>query len=132
MVELVRGLLTVSQVALNYYSQWLVNSVGMYPTDVWEDVWTRNGREVFRHYHNMGYTLPRFLQMLRTHSSEILFQPEFFQIRHSGAIGKNIRCVKPIIQYPQGKVELKYNVGTRGNGVDQPIWPEDLMTEVVQ
>ena len=79
----------------------------------------------------MGYTLPRFLHMLGTNSSEILFKPDFFEMRHSGAIGKDVKAVKPIVQYPGGKVELKYNVGTRGNGVDQPRWPLDLMTEVV-
>ena len=105
--------------------------MGVYPTDVWEDVWTRNGRQVFRHYHNMGYTLPRFLQMLKSNSGDIIFNPEFFEIRHSGAIGKDVRCVKPIINYPQKKVVLKYNVGTRGNGVDQARWPENLMSEIV-
>ncbi|KAL6705948.1 hypothetical protein ACN47E_006227 [Coniothyrium glycines] len=118
-------------IALNYYSQWLVNSVGTYPEDVWQDVWTRNGRQVFRHYHNMGYTLPRFLQMLKENANDVIFNPEFFEIRHSGAIGKDIHCVKPIIQYPAKKVSLAYNVGTRGNGVDQPKWPTDLMTEIV-
>lgn len=119
------------QVALNYYSQWLVNSVGVYPDDVWQDVWSRNGRQVFRHHHNMGYTLPRFLQMIKTNANDVLLKPEFFKVRHSGAIGKDIKGVKPIIQYPGDQVELRFNVGTRGNGVDQPRWPEDLMTEVV-
>ncbi|KAH7086143.1 CoA-transferase family III domain-containing protein [Paraphoma chrysanthemicola] len=118
-------------VALNYYSQWLVNSVGVYPRDVWEDVWTRNGRQVFRHYHNMGYTLPRLLQMIHKNSSDVLLKPEFFEIRRAGAIGKDVKGVKPIVQYPGGKVKLGFNVGTRGNGVDQPRWPADLMTEVV-
>ncbi|KAF1851406.1 CoA-transferase family III [Cucurbitaria berberidis CBS 394.84] len=117
--------------ALNYYSQWLVNSVGVYPQEVWEDVWTRNGRQVFRHHHNMAYSLPRFLQMLKTNSAHILFNPDFFEDRHSGAIGKDIRCIKPIIRYPEGKVQLRYNVGTRGHGVDQPRWPNDLMCEIV-
>jgi hypothetical protein len=79
----------------------------------------------------MGYTLPRFLQMLQTNASNILLRPDFFQIRHSGAIQKDVKTVKPIVQYPEGKVKLRYNVGTRGNGVDQPRWPEDLMTEIV-
>jgi hypothetical protein len=69
--------------------------------------------------------------MLQKNSANVLFKPEFFEIRHSGAIGKDVRVVKPIVQYPDGKVELKYNVGTRGNGVDMPRWPEDLMSEVV-
>jgi hypothetical protein len=103
----------------------------MYPEEVWQDVWTRNGRQVFRHHHNMGYTLSRFLQMIKTNSSDVLLNPRFFEIRHSGAIGKDVRGVRPIIQYPDGKVVLKYNVGTRSNGVDQPRWPEDLMTEIV-
>ncbi|KAI4953633.1 hypothetical protein J4E91_002481 [Alternaria rosae] len=118
-------------IALNYYSQWLVNSVGTYPTDVWEDVWTRNGRQVFRHHHNMQYTLPLFMKMLFKNSGSVLFKPDFFEMRHAGAIGKDIKGVKPIIQYPQGNVKLGYNVGTRGNGVDKPAWPKNLMTEVV-
>jgi hypothetical protein len=116
---------------LNYYSQWLVNSVGTYPKDIWEDVWTRNGRQVFRHYHNMQYTLPHYMKMLATNSGSVLFKPDFFEVRRAGAIGKDVKGVKPIIQYPQGNVKLGYNVGTRGNGVDQPRWPKDLMTEVV-
>jgi crotonobetainyl-CoA:carnitine CoA-transferase CaiB-like acyl-CoA transferase len=35
-------------VALNYYNQWLANSVGEYPDTVWQDVWEKNGRQVFR------------------------------------------------------------------------------------
>ncbi|UPX13366.1 uncharacterized protein EKO05_0003876 [Ascochyta rabiei] len=84
-------------VALKYYSQWLVNSVGVYPHDVWDDVWTCNGR-----------------QMLKANAGDVVLKPEFFEKRHSGAIGKDVLCIKPIIQYPNGKVELKYNVGTRG------------------
>lgn len=116
---------------MNYYSQWLVNSVGTYPKDVWEEVWNRNGREVFRHYHSMAWTLPRLLMMLKTNSAGVLFNPKFFETRHSGAIGKDIVAPKPIIQFPQGLVQPKFNVGTRGNGVDQARWPENLMTEVV-
>ncbi|KAF2681151.1 CoA-transferase family III [Lentithecium fluviatile CBS 122367] len=118
-------------ISLNYYSQWLVNSIGVYPDSVWQEVWARNGKKVFRHYHNMGYTLPRFLQMLKENSEKTLFNPDFFETRHSSAIGAHIMTLKPIIRFPDGKVHLKYNVGTRGNGVDQARWPEDLMTEVV-
>ncbi|KAF2273427.1 alpha-methylacyl-CoA racemase [Westerdykella ornata] len=118
-------------IALNYYSQWLVDSVGTYPQDVWEDVWNCNGRQVFRHYHNMHYTLPRFLAMLKQNAGDVVFKPAFFEKRYSGAIGKDILCPKPVIRFPQGPVELRYNVGTRSNGVDQAKWPENLMTEVV-
>lgn len=79
----------------------------------------------------MGYTLPRLLQMIHKNSSDVLLKPEFFEIRRAGAIGKDVKGVKPIVQYPGGKVKLGFNVGTRGNGVDQPRWPADLMTEVV-
>ena len=79
----------------------------------------------------MQYTLPRFLQMLKQNSSSIIFNPAFFERRHSGAIGKDIICPKSIIDFPEGPVQLKFNVGTRGNGVDQARWPENLMTEVV-
>jgi hypothetical protein len=64
-------------------------------------------------------------------SAHKLFRPEFFEDRPSGAIGKDVRTLKPILGFPQGTVRLAYNVGTRGNGVDQPRWPENLMTEIV-
>jgi hypothetical protein len=60
-----------------------------------------------------------------------LFDPSFFEDRESKAIGVVVRTVKPIIRFKDGEVELRYNVGTRGNGKDAPRWPEDLMVEVV-
>ncbi|KLJ05326.1 hypothetical protein EMPG_11198 [Blastomyces silverae] len=117
--------------ALNYYSQWLANSCGTYPPAVWEKLWNDNGREVFRHYHNMSYTLPKFLNMLKTNAGTKFFDPEFYEDRESKCLGKVIRTVKPVLQFPDGMVELMYNIGTRTNGVDQPRWPKDLMTEVV-
>ena len=82
-------------------------------------------------YHNMGYTLPRFIGMIQKNSVDKLFRPEHFEDRESKVLGVKIRTVSPIIQFDGGEVELKYNIGTRGNGVDQPRWPDDLMTEVV-
>jgi hypothetical protein len=118
-------------VALNYYSQWLVHSCGTYPEAVWQDVWSRNGRKVFRHYHNMGYTLPAYIGMLQASSSKTILRSEFFEKRYANSIGKQIQAVKPIAQFPRGEVELGYNVGTRTNGVDQPRWPKDLSVETV-
>lgn len=43
-----------------------------------------------------------------------------------------VRTVKPIVKYNNDQVQLKYNVGTRGNGKDAARWPEDLLTEVVK
>lgn len=34
--------------SLNYYNQWLAESCGEYPEDVWQDLWARNGKKVFR------------------------------------------------------------------------------------
>ncbi|OJD12902.1 hypothetical protein AJ78_06566 [Emergomyces pasteurianus Ep9510] len=79
----------------------------------------------------MSYTLPKFLSMLRTNAGAKFFNPDFFEDRESKCLGKVIRTVKPVLQFPGGVVELRYNIGTRTNGVDQPRWPEDLMTEVV-
>jgi len=118
-------------VALNYYSQWLVNSCGVYPEAIWQDVWTRNGRKVFRHYHGMHYTLPQYLGMLMENSSKTVMSPEWFERREVKNIGKEVRCVKPIAQFVGGKVQLGFQVGTRTNGIDQPRWPNDLTVEVV-
>ncbi|KAM5341976.1 hypothetical protein ACJ41O_015007 [Fusarium nematophilum] len=119
-------------VALNYYSQWLVRSCGTYPEDVWQDLWARNGKPVFHHHHTMSHTIPIVLKMMGQHHADILLRPEFFEERPCPSIGYTIKTVKPILQYADGEVELRYNVGTRTNGVDKPYWPEDLMTEFVR
>ncbi len=79
----------------------------------------------------MQYSIPFFMSLLRKNCGEALFRPEFFHNRHSGVLKVDIKTPRPILRFPQGLVELKYNVGTRGNGVDKPKWPENLMTEVV-
>ncbi|KAK3071672.1 hypothetical protein LTR53_008212 [Teratosphaeriaceae sp. CCFEE 6253] len=117
-------------VALNYYSQWLVRSVGEYPEDVWQDVWQRHGSPVFRHYHGMAYTLPAMFKLLAEHAGDTLYKPEFFGRRVSKAVGHEFVQVKPVARFADG-VTLEYNVGTRTNGVDQARWPDDLMTEMV-
>ncbi|KAJ5721573.1 uncharacterized protein N7483_009507 [Penicillium malachiteum] len=35
-------------VALNYYNQWLVDCVGEYPEHVWQSLWERHGKQIFR------------------------------------------------------------------------------------
>jgi hypothetical protein len=35
------------------------------------------------------------------------------------------------LRFPDGEVDLKYNVGTRSNRVDKAHWPDDLMAEVI-
>ncbi|KAH9821974.1 CoA-transferase family III [Teratosphaeria destructans] len=117
-------------VSLNYYSQWLVRSVGEYPADVWSELWQRHGSPVFRHYHSMQYTLPAMLDLIAKHDSDVIFNPAFFEQRRSKAVGHTFVQVKPIAQFADD-VELAYNVGTRTNGVDQPRWPADLKTEII-
>jgi len=119
-------------VALNYYSRWLVDSVGTYPPAVWEKLWANNGRRVSRHYHGMMQTLPAYMAMLRENSGEKLFKEAFFVERESKAVGETLRFVKPVLRWKEEAVRLEFNVGTRGNGVDAPRWPEDLMTEIVR
>jgi hypothetical protein len=78
----------------------------------------------------MGYTIPRYMEMIAKNTK--LFQPSFFEHRESKALGVVVETIKPIIKYDDDQVELRYNVGTRGNGKDAPRWPEDLLTEIVQ
>jgi len=112
--------------ALNYYNQWLVRSVG------WKKLWKRNRRVVFRAEHNMSYTIPKVMGMLKQNSGKVVFNPAFFEDRKSEAMAADARTVKPVIRFQGGEVELGYHVGTRGNGVDQVRWLEDLMTEIVR
>ncbi|XP_014550306.1 hypothetical protein COCVIDRAFT_43128 [Bipolaris victoriae FI3] len=112
------GSYVVVDIALNHHNSWLADICGEYPKPVWEDVWTRNGRHVFRHYEIMNVTVPAYLGMIKRHSYDVLFLPEFFERRLSKALNIEVQVVKPVVQYPTGSIELGYNVGTRGNGVD--------------
>ncbi|GKZ95777.1 hypothetical protein CBS63078_7420 [Aspergillus niger] len=117
--------------ALNYYSQWLVNSVGEYPADVWEDVWQRHNRLSFRHYDNMPVMIPAVVKSLFENSGAQLFQPQFFEIRYSAAVDRHFKAVRPILTFPGKEVSLQFNVGTRSNGHDTARWPDDLRQEVI-
>ncbi|RSL77688.1 hypothetical protein CEP51_008829 [Fusarium floridanum] len=119
--------------ALNYYSAWLIRSVGTYPAEVFAKVWAEHDNAVYQHWHNNGVSVPQVLSRLRSGpASKRLFRPEFFEERVSPSVfgDKKFRCVKGVADW-HGVVKLGYNVGTRGNGVDAPKWPEDLMQEVV-
>lgn len=79
----------------------------------------------------MIYTIPKTLALLKKHSAEKLFQPEFFEDRENKFLGVRIRVLKPVIKYDGGEVKPGYHIGTRGNGVDAPFWPDDLLQENV-
>jgi hypothetical protein len=80
----------------------------------------------------MNYMLPRFYAgLMKSGAAKVLSQDDFFGVRESKAVGIKIKCVKPILRFPGEEVELRYNVGTRSNGVDKAEWPGDLMTEIV-
>lgn len=127
--------------ALNYYSTWLIRSVGTYPLHVWDKLWAEcGGRPVYRHWVNNGITVPKTLGALRSGpGGAILFRDEFFEDRAApGTLGPNkkIRCVKGVADWNGAAVRLGFNVGTRGNGVDAARWPllpeEDLEMENIR
>ncbi|EME46194.1 hypothetical protein DOTSEDRAFT_70247 [Dothistroma septosporum NZE10] len=78
----------------------------------------------------MIYLLPKMMALLHKNASKQLFKDEFFERRESTAAGHEFVQLKPVARF-KDKVELRYNVGTRGNGYDQPHWPADLGVEVV-
>lgn len=80
----------------------------------------------------MPYLLPRLIGLLREHDSKAMFKPEFFEKRTSKAVGHDFIHVKPVAVWKNQSVKLRFNVGTRSNGVDAPRWPEDLSVEIVQ
>jgi hypothetical protein len=132
MQVLMHALADYMQLALNYYSQWLLRSVGVYDRPVWADLWARHGSPAFRHYDNTRITVPRLLQLLHQYDEDVLFKPEFFDTYTSKTMGVDIRKVRPVAKFGDGLVQLGYNVGTRGNGVDAPFWPQNLLDEVVR
>ncbi|KAI1805936.1 CoA-transferase family III [Daldinia bambusicola] len=118
-------------VALNYYSKWLVRSVGTYDEETWNEAWKRHGSPVFRYYHAMQHLLPAMLKLLYQRDSQVLFNPALFRVQETKSIAATFVQVKPVAQFADGAVDLGYHIGTRGNGVDEPLWPGDLTVEVI-
>lgn len=120
--------------ALNYYSAWLVNRVGEYPRDVFEKVWDEHERRVWRHYHHNAVTGPETMKKLRQNEGgERLFREEFFELRSApGILGrKKFRQVKPVARWAEDSVKPGFGIGVRGNGVDAARWPKDFGVEIV-
>jgi hypothetical protein len=116
--------------SLNAYSQWLVSQIGTYPSHVWQSVWALHGRPKFRHYHPMQYLFPQGIKLLRENTPQLL-DPKFFELRDAPAMGCEIECVKPVLQFPSGIVRPGFQVSARTNGVDEARWPEDLKVDLV-
>ncbi|KAF9057037.1 CoA-transferase family III domain-containing protein [Panaeolus papilionaceus] len=123
----------VLDVALNYYSQWLVNTVGTYPPPVWDSLWSSYGKPTFNASDSMMQTMvPPTVGLMKEKNGERLFNEEFFEVVQNGAIKKSVRKLKPVLRFVDGRVRLGHHIGFRGNGVDKARWPEDLTTEIVE
>jgi len=71
------------------------------------------------------------IKSITEHDAATLFNPSFFQPMHAKHLGVTFIRPKPVAQFEDNAIQLEYHVGTRGNGVDQPVWPKDLTVEVV-
>jgi hypothetical protein len=116
--------------ALSYYNQWLIRSCGAYPAPVWDEMWKSYGQFQLGAADTMEKSAPMVMKLMNERNDS--FRDEFFEERRSRILDVDIRCVKPVIQYPDGEVKLCFNIGTRGNGRDAPRWPRNLLTEVIE
>ena len=121
----------IVDIALNYYSQWLVNSVGVYPVAVWQKLWAQYDSMVFHSEDNMLCILPVFLSALKKHHINLFTNSAYYTIKHNKALKKDFRIVKDCIQWPQDSTNFDYHIGVRSNGMDQPRWPNDLSVQIV-
>ncbi|KMO99979.1 CAIB/BAIF family protein enzyme [Coccidioides immitis RMSCC 2394] len=69
--------------------------------------------------------ISRVMSMLKDKSSH-LFDPKFFESRPCPNLGISIRTVKPVIQF-DGVVKPGFDIGTRGNGVDEARWTSEAI-----
>ena len=121
----------VVDIALNYYSQWLVNSVGVYPDAVWQKLWTQHGKMVFHSEDNMVHTLVAVMSALQKNHIDLFTNSAYYIIKYNKVMNKDLRIVKNCIQWPQGSIDYDYHIGTHPNGTDEPRWPMDLSVEIV-
>lgn len=119
----------VVDVALNYYNQWLINSCGEYPKGVWDTVYAKAGRPVFHARDRMVQLMLPLLSILKETNAPI-FKDGYFERRENPGVVP-MRTVKPVLTFPEGIVKPGFQVGSRPNGVDKPVWPADLTTPAI-
>ena len=105
-------------VSLNYYSQWLIKTVGKYKASEWQNLWNRYEKVTWRYNNGMGETTDKMLTLMKSHSPW-LFKDEFFETRQ-GPMG-NVRYVAPVVSL--GNQKGRYDEPTRDNAYDEPVWP---------
>ncbi|KID81083.1 CoA-transferase family III domain protein [Metarhizium guizhouense ARSEF 977] len=106
--------------ALDYYNNWLTRNVGVYPEPVWKKLHQHYGSPIFRHDDHMLVLIGKVSSLLQRHSPEV-FDPQYLEDRPCPNLGINIRTVKPVLQFAD-VVRPGFDIGTRGNGVDEPTW----------
>lgn len=68
----------------------------------------------------MSVLVPAYMKTIKEKHAEALVQEDLFDDRACPVIGHSTRTIKPVLKYPDGEVQLSFNVGTRKNGVDKP------------
>ncbi|KAJ7176608.1 alpha-methylacyl-CoA racemase [Mycena filopes] len=131
-----RGGSYVVDCALNYFNVWLAGVCGEYPPRVWEGIRKLHDHPVFLPEQNIPGISIRCLQLLMKNAPGRIIRPNWLEDRQSNAIGAKVRTVKPIAEWQANDdgsagVSPGFNVGTRGNGVDEARWPENLLEEIV-
>ncbi|KAK0498769.1 CoA-transferase family III domain-containing protein [Armillaria luteobubalina] len=119
----------VVDTALNYYNQWLINSCGEYPKDVWDTVYAKAGRPVFHARDHMVQLMLPLLKILKETNAPI-FKDGYLERRENPGVVP-MKTVKPILTFPEGVVKPGFQVGSRPNGVDKPVWPADLSAPAI-
>ncbi|KAJ7187607.1 CoA-transferase family III domain-containing protein [Mycena pura] len=122
--------------ALNYFNRWLTESCGEYPAEVWENIRKLHHYPTFSPQDNLPGISIRGIQLLMKNAPGRIVRPNWLEDRQSDAIGARVRTVKPIAEWEDNTdgsrgVQPGFNVGTRGNGVDAPRWPDNLLEEVI-
>lgn len=131
--------------ALNYFSTWMINEIGNYDGDqnrhryhqeqLWESIWKKKGQPQLKYNEPLALALPRYIQLLKQYSSH-LFHTDFFEKRELLDPFSDLfelYALKPVVKlnHRQHQIKLGFSIPTRGNGVDAPFWPEDLLLKQI-
>ncbi|CAO3618655.1 unnamed protein product [Cunninghamella blakesleeana] len=124
--------------ALNYTSNWMINEIGNYNDDdpqFWEYVWKKKGQPQIKYTEPLALALPRYIQLLKQYSPH-LFHPDFFERREllePFSDTFELYALKPVVKiiHQQLQLQLGFSIPTRGNGVDAPFWPNDLLVKQI-
>ncbi|PWN52411.1 CoA-transferase family III [Violaceomyces palustris] len=106
-------------VSLSYYNVWLA-SLGMYPEEVWVQLWSDYERFQFKHSDEMRKTLSTLIPKMFENRPDLKAREDVWMQTKSEPWGGTVTHLRPVCRFSDRS--MYFDVPPRPNGFDPPKW----------